>query len=100
MVDGNLDDAISAHPQQRGNEAMKASVQDETAQTLPAERPEGAAAVLYGLLGQPVADPVGDPRGEAAQPIVASRAIHPPASDGVPATEVSQQPRDVDRVVL
>src|SRR6185437_13942834 len=50
-----LDDSIAAHLQQGGDEAMKAAVQHEPAQALPAERAERTAAVLDGVLADPVA---------------------------------------------
>src|SRR5262249_39931200 len=62
MIDGNLDDAISAHLEELREKPVETPVEREVAQALPAKGPEGAAAVPDTLAAHGVADPVGHPR--------------------------------------
>ena len=100
MVHRHLDHPVAAHLQHRRDEAMQAAIEHEPAQTLAAKRSERAAAVLDGLGGQPVADPVGDSRRHAPHEAVALGPVHAPAGRGVPVIEVREQRRDVPRIVL
>src|SRR5882762_10257996 len=54
MVHRHLDYSVAAHLQHRRDEAVQTAIEDEPAQALAAKRAERAAAVLDGLVGQPV----------------------------------------------
>src|SRR5262245_44933890 len=88
MAHRDLDHAVAAHLQKRRDEAVKAAIEHEPAQAFPPEGAEGAAAIVDGFVGHPVAKPVGDPRRDAPDEAVALRALDAPAGRRVPVVEV------------
>src|SRR5262249_14970076 len=91
---------ITSHPEEGRDEAVKALVEDQVAQALAAKRPERAAAVLDGLVAEPVAHAIGDARGGSAHPRIAVAAVDAPAGHRVPLIEMAQHPGDVVGIVL
>src|SRR5207302_903148 len=61
IADRDLDHAEAAHAKERGNEPVKAAVERQIAQAFPAKRAVRTAAVVDGLVADPVADAVGQP---------------------------------------
>src|SRR3989449_9944782 len=100
MGDRHFRDAIASQPEQCRDEPVKPTVERQSTQALTTEGAKGTAAVFDALVAHPVTNAVGHPRRHAPDEGIAIPTVHSLAADRVPLIELSEQARDVGRVVL
>jgi hypothetical protein len=96
--DRDLDDHRSLETQEGGEKPVHPVEHRDAVEELDPIGAERASDVGDRLVGDPIANRVGDPGGEPPQRRVPAGDPH--AADDVPAGELGEKPRDVRRVVL